>query len=59
MKGTTALAVAVCIVCFFIGYLTYLGAMFFIDFLIGRIDPCQNSIQQCSTRSAAGRELKS
>lgn len=48
MKGTTVLAVAVCIFCFFIGYLTYLAAMFFVEFLTGQVDPCQNSVQVCS-----------
>ena len=48
MKGTSALAIAVCIACFLIGYLTYTAAMFFVDFFMGRIDPCQNSVQVCS-----------
>ena len=48
MKGTSALAIAVCIVCFFIGYLTYLGAMFFVDFIEAQFDPCQNSGELCS-----------
>jgi hypothetical protein len=48
MKGTSALAIAVCIACFFIGYLTYLGLMFFVDFFMGQIDPCQNSVEVCS-----------
>ncbi len=48
MKGTTALAIAVCIACFLIGYLTYLGLMLFVDFFIDRVDPCRNSIEVCS-----------
>ena len=48
MKGTTALAVAVCIACFLIGYLSYLGLMFFIDFFMDQVDPCRNSVQVCS-----------
>ncbi len=56
MKGTSALAIAVCIVCFFIGYLTYLGTMFFVDFLMSRFDPCQNSIQVCSQQERSPKE---
>jgi hypothetical protein len=48
MKGTSALAIAVCIACFFIGYLSYLAVMFFVDLLAGQVDPCQNSVQVCS-----------
>jgi len=47
MKGTTALAVAVCIACFLIGYLTYLGLMFFVDFFTGQINPCRTSVEVC------------
>ena len=52
MKGTSALAVAVCIACFLIGYLSYLGMMFFVDLFLGQIDPCQNSVQVCSPHQA-------
>lgn len=48
MKGTSALAIAVCIFCFFIGYLAYLGAMYFVDFMMSRFDPCKNSVEVCS-----------
>jgi hypothetical protein len=52
MKGTTALAVAVCIACFLIGYLTYLGLMFFVDFFMGQVDLCRDSVQICSQQPA-------
>ena len=55
MKGTTALAIAVCIACFLIGYLTYLGLMLFVDFFIDRVDPCRNSIEVCSQQPAGRR----
>jgi hypothetical protein len=52
MKGTSVLAAAVCIACFLIGYLTYLGMMFFVDLFMGQIDPCENSVQVCSQQQA-------
>ena len=55
MKGTSALAIAVCIACFLIGYLTYLGLMLFVDFFIERIDPCLNSVQVCSQQQLGSR----
>ncbi len=48
MKGTSALTVAVCIVCFFIGYLTYLGATLMVDFMMDRMAPCENRIEACT-----------
>jgi hypothetical protein len=48
MKGTSALAIAVCIACFLIGYLFYLGLTFFINFFADQIDPCWNSVEVCS-----------
>ena len=53
MKGTTVLAIAICIFCFFIGYLTYLGTMFFVDFLEGQVDSCQHTTEMCSQPEAA------
>ena len=55
MKGTSVLAIAVCIACFLIGYLTYLGLMLFVDFFIGQLDPCRNSIEVCSQQSPGRR----
>lgn len=55
MKGTTALAIAVCIACFLIGYLFYLGLMFFADFFVNEVDPCRNSIEVCSQRRAGSQ----
>lgn len=52
MKGTSALAIAVCIACFLIGYLTYLGLMLFVDFFMSQIDPCRDSVEVCSHQQA-------
>jgi len=48
MKGTSILAVAVCVVCFFLGYLAYLGAILLVDFMASRVEPCKNMIEACS-----------
>ena len=48
MKGLPILAIAVCIACFFIGYLAYLGTAYIAGFFVDRIDPCQYSIELCS-----------
>jgi len=55
MKGTSALTVAVCIICFFIGYLTYLGATLLVDFMIGRMAPCETRIEACSPPESGPR----
>ena len=44
----SALAIAICIACFLIGYLTYLGLMFFVDFFVSQANPCNNSIEVCA-----------
>ena len=51
MKGTSALAIAVCITCFLIGYMFYLGVMLFLDFFVDRVDPCRNSVEVCSQQT--------
>ena len=55
MKGTTALAIGICIVCFLIGYLTYLGLMIFVDFFVGEANPCRNTIEVCSQQQTSHR----
>ena len=52
MKGTTALAIAVCIACFFIGYLSFLAVTFFVDYFVGQLDLCRNSVAVCSQQQA-------
>jgi len=51
MKGTSALAIAVCVVCFFIGYLFYVAVETFADLFIGTINPCQNNVEVCSQQN--------
>ena len=48
MKGTSALAIAVCITCFFIGYMFYAAAAIFVSYFSETIDPCHNSVEVCS-----------
>ena len=55
MKGIRVLTVAVCICCFLIGYLAYLGTSFFFDFFKGQIDPCENQMNVCSQTEIAPR----
>ena len=57
MKGTSILAIAVCIFCFFLGYLTYLGAMFFVDFVIGQVNPCQHPTEICAQPETVPRRF--
>jgi len=42
MKGRSVLAVAVCLVCFFIGYLTYLATTLLVDSVKGKVTSCLN-----------------
>ena len=50
MKATSALAIGVCLVCFFIGYLFFVAVTMFVDFFKGRIDPCRDTVELCSQR---------
>ena len=52
MRGTSWFAIAVCVACFLIGYLTYLAAAFFVDFFMERAAPCQYTAQACSEHEA-------
>jgi len=52
MKGTSILAVAVCVVCFFLGYLAYLGAILLVDFMASRVAFCKNMIEACSPQGS-------
>jgi hypothetical protein len=51
MKGKSALAIAVCVVCFFIGYLSYVAVGIIAAFFIDSISPCQNTVEVCSQQS--------
>lgn len=55
MKGKSVLAVGVCLVCFVIGYLAYLGTALLIGSLTSRIDTCFNTEQNCTQREAEPR----
>lgn len=48
MKERATLAIAVCVICFLIGYLAFLGTMIFVEFLESRMSPCQTQIRICS-----------
>ncbi|MEO5858184.1 MAG: hypothetical protein ABIR33_04460 [Pyrinomonadaceae bacterium] len=55
MKGSSAFAIAVCIACFLIGYLTYTAASFFIDFFVERAVPC-NTVQACAQQERTPKD---
>lgn len=48
MRGSSWLAIAVCVACFLIGYLTYVAAGLFVGFFIERAAPCQYTAQACA-----------
>lgn len=48
MRGNSWLAIGVCFACFLIGYLTYVAALFFVDFFIERAVPCRYTAQVCA-----------
>ena len=56
MKGNSALAIAVCIACFLIGYLAYLSAAFFVDLFIERAVPCQNTAEVCAQQERSPKD---
>lgn len=52
MRGTSWLAIGVCVACFLIGYLTYLAAALFVDFFVERAVPCRYTAYVCSEHEA-------
>lgn len=56
MRGTSWLAIAVCIACFLIGYLTYVAAGLFVGFIIQRAAPCQYTVQTCSQQETPQKD---
>jgi len=55
MKGLSVLTAAVCVVCFFIGYLAYLATTLIVDAVMPRVETCQNSISGCTTQERDSR----
>ena len=47
MKGKSVLAVAVCLVCFIIGYLTYFSATLFVDTVKSKVVSCFDPERGC------------
>ena len=56
MKGSSWLAIGVCIACFLIGYLTYVAASFIVDFFIERFAPCQYTAQICAQQQTLQKD---
>ena len=50
MKGRSVLAVAVCLVCFIIGYLTYLATTLFVDAVKSKVVSCLDLERGCGQR---------
>ena len=50
MKGKSVLAVAVCLACFIIGYLTYLATTLFVDAVKSKIVSCLDPEKGCGQR---------
>lgn len=53
MKGIRVLTIAICIACFLIGYLAYLGTAYIFDFLRHEAVTCQVSLELCDQESVA------
>ncbi len=56
MRGSSALAIAVCIACFLIGHLSYSAAALFVDFLIERDVPCRYTVQVCAQQETTPKD---
>jgi len=50
MKGRSVLAVAVCLVCFFIGYLAYLATTLLVDSVKSKVASCLDLEKGCGQR---------
>jgi cell division protein FtsX len=55
MKGKSVLAVAVCLVCFAIGYLAYLSAALLVDGLKSRVETCLDRDRGCGQNETEPR----
>jgi len=53
MTGRSVLAVAVCIVCFLMGYMCYVAVTLVADFFISETDSCANTVAVCSQEDPA------
>jgi len=52
MNGRSALAIAICVVCFAMGYLFYVAAVMIGDFFIAKATPCRTAVAVCSEAPA-------
>ena len=48
MKGLSVLAVAICLACFFIGYLAYLATTLIVDAVMPQVQSCQDAPSGCA-----------
>ena len=48
MKGESILAIAVCLVCFLIGYLAYLGTSYFVELIFQNAALCERNVDGCT-----------
>lgn len=55
MNGRSVLAVGVCLVCFLIGYLTYLGTALLVGSLKGNVENCLDPARGCGQRETEPR----
>jgi len=51
MIGRSTLAVAICMACFFMGYLFYVAVTMIAGFFISETDTCQNTVAVCSQQN--------
>ena len=55
MKGIRFLTIAICVACFLIGYLAYLGTSYIFDFVRHDVSPCQQSFELCDQQNASAQ----
>lgn len=53
MNVRSVLAIVVCVVCFFMGYLFYAAVTMIGDFVMGRISPCEDAVAACAQEKPA------
>jgi hypothetical protein len=50
MKGLSVLAVAICVACFFIGYLAYVATTLLVEAVMPQVQTCQDAPSGCTLR---------
>ena len=53
MNGRSVAAIAICVVCFFAGYLFYVGVTMIAGFFIGEANTCQDTVAVCAQEKTA------